>query len=258
MADRLSARQAGPMGSPQEFDVDIEHSFIRGSCRLCTIRTTEAGRLEIRQSLVAVQGALVSNWGDDESPGENRRLAIRLEHVTCFLGGGLIQMDSGDVPRFLVPLDVNARNNIFAATSPTTPLVSLAGKTNGDDFARLIRWDGTRNFYDRFSTFWAVGSSAGASNRPLQFEDWKHLLGDTEVDSNNGGIVWKQAWQNKPSATVRNSDFELANVNQAVSGATDNTDVGADLAALRPVTEAPAATEPPPQTGSIAPRDERP
>jgi serine/threonine-protein kinase len=264
MADRLSARQVGPMGSPQEFDVDIEHSFIRGSCGLCTIRTTEAGRLEIRQSLVAVQGPLVSNWGDDESPGENRRLAIRLEHVTCFLGGGLIQMDSGDVPRFLVPLDVNARNNIFAAISPTTPLVSLAGKTNGDDFPRLIRWDGARNFYDRFTTFWTVGSAAsgspstvGASNRPVQFEDWKHLLGDTDVDSNNGGIVWKQAWQNKPSATVRNSDFELANVNQAVSGATDNTDVGADLSALRPVSEAPAATEPP-QTGSNTLRDERP
>jgi serine/threonine-protein kinase len=258
MADRLSSRQAGPMGSPQEFEVEIEHSFIRGSCGLCAIRTTEAGRLDVRQSLVSVQGPLLSNRGDDESPGENRRLAIRLEHVTCFLGDGLIQMDSGDVPQFLVPLDVNARNNIFATVSPTTPLVSLAGKTNGDEFARLIRWDGTRNFYDRFTTFWAVGSSAkGSSNRSLQFEDWKHLLGDTEVDSNNGGIVWKQSWQNKPSATVRNSDFELANVNQAVSGATDNTDVGADLSALRPISEVPAATEPA-QTGSAVPREDRP
>jgi serine/threonine-protein kinase len=263
MADRLSGRQVGPMGSPQEFEVEIQHSFVRGSCNLCTIRTTEAGRLEVQQSLVAVQGPLLLNWGDDESPGENRRLATRLEHVTCFLGDGLIRMDSGDIPRFLVPLDVNARNNIFATTSPNTPLVSLAGKTNGDDFARLIRWDGTRNFYDRFSTYWAVGSSlggsstTGASSRSLQFEDWKHLLGDTEVDSNNGGIVWKQAWQNKPSATVRNSDFELANVNQAVSGATDNTDVGADLSALRPISEPPAPAEPP-QTGSTAPREERP
>ena len=54
--------------------------------------------------VVAVQGPLLSNWGDDESPGENRRLAVRLEHDTCFLGGGLIQMDGGDVPRYLVPV----------------------------------------------------------------------------------------------------------------------------------------------------------
>lgn len=264
MADRIPGRQAGPMGSPQEFEIDIEHSFIRGSCGLCTIRTTETGRLDVRQSLVAVQGPLLSNWGDDESPGESRRLAVRLEHVTCFLGGGLIQMDSGDVPRSLIPLDVNARNNIFAATSPATPLISLSGRTNGDDFARLIRWDGTRNFYDRFSNYWAVGSSTsgvsgtGGSNRALPFEDWKHLLGDTEVESNNGGIVWKQAWQSKPSAAIRISDFELANVNQAVSGATDNTDVGADLSTIRPISEPPAAPPEPSQAGVTNPRDEVP
>ena len=162
MADRISGRQAGPMGSPQEFEIDDRALRSSGaSCNLCTIRTTEAGRLDVSQSFVAVQGPLLSNWGDDESPGENRRLAVRLEHDTCFLGGGLIQMDSGDVPRFLLPVSLDARNNIFAASSAATPLISLAGKTNGDDFARLIRWDGTRNFYDRFSNYWAVGPGSG-------------------------------------------------------------------------------------------------
>jgi serine/threonine protein kinase len=270
MADRLSTRQSGPMGSPQEFEIRIEHSFIRGSCNLCTIRTTEAGRLDVSQSLVAVQGPLLSNLGDDESPGESRHLAIRLEHVTCFLGGGLIQMDGGDVPRSLVPLSVDARNNIFASSSPTTPLIALSGKTNGEDFARLIHWDGTRNFYDRFTSYWSVGSTAGGStegsaspNRSLSFEDWKHLLGDTEIESNNGGIVWKQAgsqpWQAKPSTAIRLADFELANVNQAVSGATDNTDVGADLSAIRPISEPPVATLPDPaQAGITTPRDAMP
>jgi eukaryotic-like serine/threonine-protein kinase len=263
MADRLSGRQAGPMGSPQEFEIDVKNSFIRGSCNLCTIRTTETGRLDVGQSAIAVQGSLLSNLGDDESPGESRRLTVRLEHVTCFLGGGLIHMDSGDVPNFLIPLQVDARNNIFAASSSGTPLISLAGKTNGDDFARLIRWEGTRNFYDRFANYWAVGSTAagvsgaGTSNRSLPFEDWKHLLGDTEVESNNGGIVWKETWQSKPSAAIRSSDFALANVNQAVSGATDNTDVGADLTAIRPFSEPPAAPESP-QAGTASPRAEIP
>jgi len=270
MADRISSRQNGPMGAPQEFEIEIEHSFIRGSCNLCTVRTTEAGRLELRQSVVAVQGPLLANVGDDESPGENRRLTLKLEHVTCFLGDGLIQMDSGDVPRFLVPLSVDARNNIFASSSPTTSLIALSGKTNGDDFARLIHWDGTRNFYDRFTNYWAVGSTAGGStagvaapNRSLSFEDWKHLLGDTEIESNNGGIVWKQAgtqpWQAKPSTSIRLADFELTNVNQAVSGATDNTDVGADLSPIRPISEPPIVAPPDPaQAGITTPRDAMP
>jgi eukaryotic-like serine/threonine-protein kinase len=250
MADR---RPAGPMGSPQEYEIEVEHSFIRGSCDLCTIRTTEAGRIDLRQSVVAVQGPLLANFGDDETPGENRRLALRLEHVTGFLGGGLIKMDSGDLPRFLVPMSVDARNNIFAGNSPTTSLISLDGKTNGDDFPRLVRWYGTRNFYDRFSSYWSVGSSVAAAgnNRALSFEDWKHLLGDMELESNNGGITWKEAWQTKQPASIRVADFELFNVQQAVSGATDNTDVGADLTSIRPMAEVPNASGPDPKQAGL-------
>jgi hypothetical protein len=194
------------------------------------------------------------------------------------------------VPRFLVPLSVDARNNIFASSAPTTSLIALSGKTNGDDFARLIHWDGTRNFYDRFTNYWTVGSTvdgstvggstvggstvggstaggstagAAAPNRSLSFEDWKHLLGDTEIESNNGGIVWKQAgtqpWQAKPSTSIRLADFELTNVNQAVSGATDNTDVGADLSPIRPISEPPIVAPPDPaQAGITTPRDAMP
>jgi eukaryotic-like serine/threonine-protein kinase len=268
MVDRIPGRQTGPMGSPPEFEIRIEHSFIRGDCNLCTVRTTEAGRLDVSQSVVALQGSLLSNWGGDESPGDNRRLAVQLEHVTCFLWGGLIQMDGGDVPRYLVPVSVDARNNIFATSSSTTPLISLAGKTSGDDFARLIRWEGTRNFYDRFSNYWAVGASgsvadAATAPRALSFDDWKHLLGDTEVESNIGGITWKQAgsrpWQSKPATAIRVGDFELASVNVAVSGATDNTDVGADLSTIRPMFEPPVpATPDPTQAGIIPPRSDTP
>jgi eukaryotic-like serine/threonine-protein kinase len=250
MADR---RPNGPMGQPQEYEIEMEHSFVRGSCDLCAIRTNEAGRLDLRQSVVSVQGPLLASFGDDESPGESRRLSVRLEHVTCFLGGGLIQMDSGDVPRFLVPLSVDARNNIFAASSPTAPLISLSGKTNGDDFARLIHWYGTRNFYDRFTNYWSVGSTGAeaGSGRSLSFEDWKHLIGDMELESNNGGIVWKEAWQTKQPASIRVADFELASVNQAVSGATDNTDVGADLTTIRPMAEVPVAATPDPKQAGL-------
>lgn len=251
MADR---RPAGPMGSPQEYEIELTNSFVRGSCDLCTIHTNEAGRLDLRQSVVSVQGPFLASFGDDESPGENKRLSVRLEHVTCFLGAGLIQMESGDVPKFLVPVSVDARNNIFASSSPTSPLISLNGKTSGDDFTRLIRWYGTRNFYDRFSSYWSLGPmvvAAGSNNRPLSFEEWKHLLGDMELESNNGGIVWKEAWQTKPPASIRIADFEMRNVNEAVSGATDNTDVGADLTTIRPMTEAPSASTPDPKQAGL-------
>jgi hypothetical protein len=136
---------------------------------------------------------------------------------------------------------VTARNNVFASNSQT-PLVALAGRTKEEEFPRLMKWEGSRNFYDRFSAYWGPNSSGGESSAmPLNFESWKHLLDDNENDSNTGGISWRHSWQNKSFASIRKSDFELPADSAARAGATDNNDVGADLSLIRSLPEPPAA-----------------
>jgi eukaryotic-like serine/threonine-protein kinase len=230
----MPARQPNPMGAPPEFEIELEHCLIRGSCGLFAVRTVEGGRIVVRESALALQGALIANFGDENSSSEMRPIALRMEHLTCFLGGGLIQLDGGDVPRTLVPLDMTVRNNVFASKSQT-PLVLLAGRTKEEDFPRLIRWgDGSHNFYDHFSSYWSVNSPTGeSSSMPLNFESWKHLLGDKESDSNTGNIAWTHSWQGKSFASIRKADFELAPDSPARAGAADNTDVGADLSLIR-------------------------
>ena len=234
----MPARQPNPMGAPPEFEIEIEHGLIRGSCALFTVRTNSGGRIDARESALALQGAFLSNLGDENSSSEMRRITLRMEHLSCFLGGGLIQLDAGDIPRTLAPLDVKARNNLFAASSQT-PLITLAGRTKEEDFPRLIRWEGTHNFYDHFASYWAVGSPNGDSAMPLNFESWKHLLGDNENDSTTGSITWTHSWQGKSFASIRKADFELPPESPARAGATDNNDVGADLSLIRSFTEAP-------------------
>ena len=237
----MPSRQPNPMGAPPEFEIEMEHCLIRGSCALFGVRTTEGGRADLRESVLALQGALLANLGDETPSGEMRRVALRMEHLSCLLGGGLIQMDGGDVPRTLVPLDVTARNNVFASNSKT-PLVALAGRTKEEEFPRLLKWEGSRNFYDRFSSYWGANSSGSESSAmPLNFESWKHLLDDNENDSNTGGISWKHSWQNKSFASIRKSDFELPADSAARAGATDNNDVGADLSLIRALHEPPGA-----------------
>jgi serine/threonine-protein kinase len=234
----MPSRQPNPMGAPPEFEIEIEHCLIRGSCALFAVRTNEGGRINARESALALQGALVANLGDENSSTEMRRITLRMEHLSCFLGGGLIQLDGGDVPRTLVPLDVTAGNNVFATNSQTA-LVLLAGRTKEEDFPRLIRWEGTHNFYDHFASYWAVSAPAGAANMPLNFESWKHLLGDSENDSNTGNIAWTHPWQGKSFASIRRADFDLPPDSPARAGATDNTDVGANLSLIRAFPEAP-------------------
>jgi hypothetical protein len=76
---------------------------------------------------------------------------------------------------------------------------------------------------------------------PLNFENWKHLLGDRENDSNAGNIAWTHSWQSKSFASIRKADFELPADSPARAGAIDNTDVGADLALIRAFPEPGAA-----------------
>jgi serine/threonine protein kinase len=239
----MPSRQPNPMGAPPEFEIELEHCLIRGSCALFAVRTNEGGRINARESALALQGALVSNLGDENSSTEMRRIALRMEHLSCFLGGGLIQLDGGDVPRTLAPLDVTAGNNVFATNSQTA-LVVLAGRTKEEDFPRLIRWEGTHNFYDHFTSYWAVSSPTGDSaNMPLNFESWKHLLGDSENDSNTGNIAWTHSWQSKSFASIRKADFDLPAGSPARAGATDNNDVGANLSLIRAFPEAPGLNQ---------------
>ena len=52
-------------------------------------------------------------------------------------------------------------------------------------------------------------SSSDLSAMPLDFESWKHLLGDNENNSNAGTISPANSWQGKSFASVRKNDFGL-------------------------------------------------
>src|SRR5262249_6209795 len=109
------------------FEVEISDWFIRGEGDLFAVRHAEPARLAVKQSVVALQGALLSSRGHSEAPHENAQLELRLEHVTAVLGGGLVRLDSGNMPRRLLPVQVSASNSIFSNASGV-PLIVMTGK----------------------------------------------------------------------------------------------------------------------------------
>lgn len=236
--DKMKMINSGGTGMPPLFDVRIGESLVAGACDLVVERDTAPCAVNIEGSVLALSGSVLAVYGSNDARADDAKVALSIEHATCILGRGLIHMDSGDLPRYLMPVSVTARNNIFAAGA-AGQFVSMTGNTSPEDFRRLLQWDGDRNFYDRFETFWSVTSRrVTGTDSAFRFEDWKRALGDADSDANNSGIVWRRPWSEwsetfrRNPAAVKADDLALARGSLAVAGATDGSDVGADLARL--------------------------
>ena len=218
-------------------EIEIADSLVRGDGDLFLVRHAEPARLAVKQSVVAVQGTLLADRGHSESAHENAQLELRVEHVTCVLGGGLVRCDSGNAPRKLLPVQVSASNSIFS-NSGSAPLVSMTGNSPPQDFRGLLLWIGQNNFYDRYQTMWSIASTEGVGRTEAwDAAAWRRNL--TEASESSPwfeGVVWnRRQWTTKPFAELLPNDFSLdrqAGNNPAIDGATNFSDAGANLAAL--------------------------
>jgi hypothetical protein len=225
------------MGSGPRFAVEISRSVLRGGGDVLVCRQARPGRLEVSQSLVAVEGALLVATGAVDLSERERELELDLSHVTCLVGRSLIQMDSGDLPRQQLPVHVSAANNIIAAARPGLTLVSMTGNTPSDEFRRLLRWNGAHNFYEGFDDFWSILSARDLPPaEPDDFDDWKRVWSSRtdatgEVDAVRGGVLWQQPWNAIDLAKMAPADVVLDDAssdNPALGAASDGDDVGAD------------------------------
>jgi serine/threonine-protein kinase len=227
---------AGAQPKPP-LDIEISDSLVRGDGDLFLVRHAEPARLAVKQSVVALQGTLLSARGHTESAHENAQLELRLEHVTSVLGAGLIRLDSGNSPRKLLPVQVSASNSIISNTGGG-PLVSMTGNSPPQDFRALLFWIGQNNFYDRFQTMWSIASTEGTGRT----ENWdaaawrRNLSEAAESSPRFEAVVWnRRQWLSKPLAELVPGDFALdrqAPNNPAVDGATNFSDAGANLTAI--------------------------
>lgn len=210
--------------------IRIVGSFVRGNGHLIVTKQTLPARIELSNVACSLDDALLAVFGNDEMPPENEDLELILEHVTCLLGDGLIRMDSGTLQRKMLPVVVDARVSIFAASTAAS-LVSMTGQTDTEDFRRLLRWEGDKNFYDQIETFWSITSDQGTSDfDEHDFDAWKRAW--SPLGSQNAGLAWKGAWKTKKSNTVTATELVLddsTDDNPAIGAASNGSDAGADL-----------------------------
>ncbi len=219
-------------------EIELTECFVRGHGDLFQVRNTKPGRLSLRDTAIAIDGSMLRVEGHSDKPAEQTRLELRLEHVTGIVGQNIVRLDSGDLPRELPPVKVDARNNILSLAGNGS-LVAMSGSTSDADFRnKLFVWSGERNFYDRCSNFWMF-----ASGEPFDFDDWKAKWGSSgDVGASNEKLSWLA--ERTDMATISLDALTLdrkgTTPNPGLNAATDGNNAGADIAKL----PRPAETEP--------------
>jgi serine/threonine-protein kinase len=228
-----------------EYEVRITGGTVRGNCRCFHIETALSGSLEITNAAVYLSEPLLYVAGINDELLDRDRIDIELTHTTCVLGGGLIRMSNidavGGPAQQLLPLAVVTENNIFA-TMVEEPLVRMEGTSDPEEFRSLLSWTGQKNLYDGFNIFWELDSSRAALGiDEYTFADWRSLWAETSETGEVGAISnvdpWRSVrWREQEISSLQLSDLELDesdSTNEAISTATDGTNLGADLENLR-------------------------
>ncbi|HAH47618.1 MAG TPA: hypothetical protein DCM07_22700 [Planctomycetaceae bacterium] len=219
--------------------VEIVNSVLRCDGQAFSIRETAPTRLEITNSALMISQSLIELVGCNNKPMEGDHLELVLNHSTFVLGKGLSVMDSGAIPRELIPLHVSARNNIFFSRT-NAPFVMMKGNTNENDFRqKLLAWRGSNNYFDRFSTFWTIQSQQGTTGAlSMDALDWKDIWGlSGDVNSYQMEIPWISDREKLINALASELQPAQLQFTQPTDGsptitAIDRTNAGADLVTL--------------------------
>jgi len=233
--DKMGMRKNGQEST---FELKINESFVSGYCNLFTVLHSEPGRIELENSLISLSGSTWKLIGDLETPKQNSaELILRMEHVTSYTENSLIEVETGDIPREILPINVQVLNSILAS-SRDVPMIKMTGNVDTADFSQLLSWHGERNSF-RFKTYWQIESLLDLMEPVSRnIDNWLQYWSATDqgsvVDAYTGIIPWKQSLSKKP-AQCTIADFELSRderTSPILNGATDGSDLGADLTRL--------------------------
>jgi hypothetical protein len=201
-------------GKNGSLEVEFNRTFVRGQADLLSLAGLTSLKLAMQDSLIVVEGAVVVNEGNTTVAQVDATADLRIERSTVAFSRNLIRIDSGEIPRKVLPVNVTAMHSLFTTWTPE-PLVSMSGRTPASDFKSLLTWNGTDNQYDRLQQFWVTNSTEGSSrSEPLDFAAWQNLWKSSgnkggEANPRTDAIRWDHPWDGKPVTTLTPADFEF-------------------------------------------------
>jgi eukaryotic-like serine/threonine-protein kinase len=260
--DRMKLKSMPPVGTTEgviPFEIEISRSVFRGEADGILLENVRPGLVQVNETLFLLENSLFANRGSSDMPDEFSDLKLSLSHVTCVTGNAPFRLETGQIPREVLPLEVEAKRSLFYLGSiGLAPFVSMSGETNASDFSESFGWNGTHNWYRGFQVFRTITDSLGFSSiEDLDFELWREYWNseDRGYEENpvSQQIAWREPWQDKPFSELSPLKFQLdlSRIEDPRVFADDGQPVGANVERLPlPLDirslKKPLAVEPPP------------
>ncbi len=196
--------------------------------------------------LVTTERLLVADGGD-RAPLAGDGMRLELQHLTAVVRGGLCQLRQSESAPYALPLAINCVSSILVG-SARGPLIEQTG-TAGKEPYEMVLWNGERNFYEGFGTFWSVAPAQPEWRpAPQTFEAWVAYWGpQREILPMFNRVQWKKlpspdlpVHAHTPRDYLLSKPGEGGTANPAVKAAADGKDAGMTPETLPEIPTEPA------------------
>lgn len=227
----------GSMLAPEEYNepvsIQLRDCLVRGEADLLVQEDAQPCQFTWANGLASLNGHFVVSQSARRLPPARDRLKLELTHLTVDARDGLCKLSNTIDAPYQVNTEMRVSNSILLGDD-LTPMISQSGVDTARELRSRFKWEGTRNFYDGYKTFWRVqGRDMRDEPQLAEAADWMTFL---RGEKPRGRVIWRGLPDDgRPAHSLAPADYaldETAANNPAVKGASDGRDAGCDLMAL--------------------------
>jgi hypothetical protein len=229
----------------QRVTIELVDCVLRGEAVVLCAHDQWPTQFSWENGLLATSERLLAVVGGERTPSAGESIQISLQHVTAAVRGGLCRfVPSASGPR-LLPAQIDCRNSILIGDA-AAPLVEHVDAVSIEAARQGFVWNGDRNFYEGFGSFWNIRSAGAATPaEAMPLDAWRELWGPRQENSPRGRVQWKQLPPgDRPVPSHLPADYALnpsgAAANPAIGSANDGRDAGCLFERLPPLEVAPS------------------
>ncbi len=154
----------------EETRIEFENCVIRGAADLVVAETSESAFLEIRQSLLTIDGAIIRYSGDDNIRSVPEEWNIRLARVAGIINDGLLQMDLGmTIERQPVDFRVRVDDSVLIGLNDQS-FIHLTGGKETEELRKMIWWIAEHNLYAGWNHKMVIHSPAALDSNSVTID----------------------------------------------------------------------------------------